>query len=82
MAAQEIIDRTDMPPKLERDEKTGRINVTAPESFIRQVEEWRISQRPVLTMAKAVRVLIEKALSLNAAKLRNRRTSHDRSQSA
>lgn len=51
-----------MPPKLSDDEETGRINVTAPMSFVRAVEEWRIRQRPVLTMAKAVRVLVEQAL--------------------
>jgi hypothetical protein len=62
MATMGEIDRSIMPPKLSDEEETGRINVTAPMSFVRAVEEWRIQQRPVLTMAKAVRVLVERAL--------------------
>ncbi len=57
-----------MPPKLSDDEETGRINVTAPMSFVRAVEEWRIRQRPVLTMAKAVRILVERALKAEQKK--------------
>lgn len=64
-----------MPPKLDRDSPTGRINVTAPELLIRRVEEWRASQRPVLTKAEAVRILVTEAL--DARERRRGVSEHD-----
>ena len=51
-----------MPPKLDKDALTGRINVTAPKSLIQRLEKWRASHQPVLTNAEAVRILVSEAL--------------------
>ncbi len=58
----ENIDRAEMPPKLDKDSPTGRINVIATEALLQRIEEWRSVQRPIPNKSEAARMLIEKAL--------------------
>lgn len=52
----------DVPPKLDKDSPSGRINVIATEALLRRIEEWRSQQRPIPNKSEAARMLIEQAL--------------------
>lgn len=56
------INGTEMPPKLDVNGDTGRINVTAPEALLERVEQWRRQQPKIPNKALAARMLIEWAL--------------------
>lgn len=51
-----------MPPKLNKESPSGRINVIATEALLRRIEEWRAAQRPIPNKSEAARLLIEWAL--------------------
>lgn len=51
-----------MPPKLDKDVPSGRINVIASETLLQRVEEWRATQRPIPNKSEAARMLIERGL--------------------
>ena len=51
-----------MPPKLEKDAKSGRIIMIASEPLLDRVEEWRRQQPRIPTKSEAVRILVEQAL--------------------
>ncbi|MGW8787119.1 hypothetical protein [Heyndrickxia sporothermodurans] len=53
---------TVVPPRLDKEAPSGRINVIATETLLQRIEEWRATQRPIPTKSEAARILIEKAL--------------------
>ena len=60
MTEQEIVEG--MPPRLDKDAPSGRINVVATDALLQHVEEWRARQRPIPNKSEAARQLIEWAL--------------------
>lgn len=62
MATEGQILEADVPPKLDKDVPSGRINVIATETLLQRVEEWRATQRPIPNKSEAARMLIERAL--------------------
>jgi hypothetical protein len=55
-----------MPPKLEEDSETERVQIVAPSSWIRRIEEWRRSQPKIPNRSDAIRQLVD--LGLEAKK--------------
>lgn len=70
MATEGQIVEANVPPKLDKDVPSGRINVIATETLLQRVEEWRASQRPIPNKSEAARMLIE--IGLNEAELKRR----------
>lgn len=62
MAGEENFHGLEMPPRLDKDVPSGRINVIASETLLERIEEWRALQRPIPNKSEAARLLIEKAL--------------------
>lgn len=62
----------DVPPKLDKDSPSGRINVIASETLLQRVEEWRATQRPIPNKSEAARMLIERALETEEARAKRR----------
>jgi metal-responsive CopG/Arc/MetJ family transcriptional regulator len=62
MRTQDLIIGTAVPPKLDKDAPSGRINVIASETLLKRIDEWRAAQRPIPNKSEAARVLIEQAL--------------------
>lgn len=62
MATGATIAEADVPPKLDKDVPSGRINVIATETLLKRIEEWRAVQRPIPNKSEAARLLIEWAL--------------------
>ena len=62
MATEGQILEADVPPKLDKDVPSGRINVIASETLLQRVEEWRATQRPIPNKSEAARMLIERGL--------------------
>jgi hypothetical protein len=55
-----------MPPKLDKETATGRIQVVAPESWVKRVDEWRRRHPDMPNRSKAVRMLVDLALDADA----------------
>jgi hypothetical protein len=53
---------SDMPPKLDKDSKTERVQIVAPEKWIRRVEEWRRAQAKIPSRSDAIRRLVDIAM--------------------
>lgn len=51
-----------MPPKLDRDSDTERLQIVAPRSWVKRIEEWRREQERIPSMAAAIRQLVEMGL--------------------
>lgn len=66
MATEGQILEADVPPKLDKDVPSGRINVIASETLLQRVEEWRATQRPIPNKSEAARMLIEQGLDADA----------------
>lgn len=62
MAAADTFSEAGVPPKLNKESPSGRINVIATEALLRRIEEWRAAQRPIPNKSEAARLLIEWAL--------------------
>lgn len=62
MATAEQTAEPEMPPRLDKDSPSGRINVIASEALLERIEEWRAKQRPIPNKSEAARLLIERAL--------------------
>lgn len=56
-----------MPPKLEDGIETERVQLVAPATLMRRIDEWRATQRPIPNKSEAIRMLVEQALSPRAA---------------
>ena len=57
-----------MPPKLDKETATGRIQVVAPESWVKRVDEWRRRHPEMPNRSKAVRLLVDLALDAETKK--------------
>jgi hypothetical protein len=57
-----------MPPKLDEDSETERVQIVAPQSWIRRIEEWRRAQPKIPSRSDAIRQLVD--LGLEAKKKR------------
>jgi hypothetical protein len=55
-------DSGNMPPKLEKETPTDRVQVLAPRTWIVRVDEWRSQQRPIPSRSEAIRQLVNMAL--------------------
>lgn len=62
MATTDTFSEAGVPPKLDKDSPSGRINVIATEALLKRIEEWRAVQRPIPNKSEAARLLIERAL--------------------
>ncbi len=51
-----------MPPKLDEDSPSLRLQLVAPARWAERVDEWRSKQRPIPNRSDAIRMLVEKAL--------------------
>jgi hypothetical protein len=51
-----------MPPRLEKDVPTDRIQIIAPRSWIRRIDEWRRHQPDLPNRSQAIRKLVDLAL--------------------
>lgn len=51
-----------MPPKLEEDSETERVQIVAPSSWIRRIEEWRRAQTKIPSRSDAIRQLVDLGL--------------------
>ena len=51
-----------MPPKLDEDSPTERVQVVAPASWVQRIEEWRRKQPRIPSKSEAIRLLVDKAL--------------------
>lgn len=54
---------TGMPPKLDKDAPSLRINVVVSETLIHRLDEWRSKRRPIPNKSEAARLLLEIALA-------------------
>jgi metal-responsive CopG/Arc/MetJ family transcriptional regulator len=51
-----------MPPKLDEESATERVQIVAPASWVQRVEEWRRKQPRIPNRSEAIRLLVEAAL--------------------
>lgn len=51
-----------LPPKLEQESATERIQIVATERWAKRVDEWRRKQPDMPNRSKAIRLLVEQAL--------------------
>jgi hypothetical protein len=55
-----------MPPKL--DKETRRLNMVAPASWVKKIDEWRRQQPDLPNISEAVRRLVERGLESGTKK--------------
>jgi hypothetical protein len=48
-----------MPPKLDADTETKRLNLVAPTSWVRKIDDWRRQQPDLPNISEAIRRLVE-----------------------
>lgn len=51
-----------VPPKLEDDSPTGRIQIVATARWASRVDDWRRKQADIPSKSEAIRLLVERAL--------------------
>ena len=51
-----------MPPKLDPDTETRRLNLVAPASWVRKIDDWRRNQPDLPNISEAIRRLVELGL--------------------
>jgi len=51
-----------MPPRLEPDTKTQKIQIFAPASWLARIDEWRRKQPSIPNRSEAIRLLVDRAL--------------------
>jgi len=51
-----------MPPKLDHGSETERLQIVAPSSWVRRVEEWRRAQPKIPSRSDAIRQLVDAGL--------------------
>jgi len=55
-----------MPPKLEQDAETERVQIVASASWVQRVEEWRRKQPRIPSRSEAIRLLVDRAMAAEA----------------
>ena len=58
----EAHDAEQMPPKLDPDTETRRLNIVAPASWLKRLEEWRRAQPDLPNTSEAIRRLVDAGL--------------------
>lgn len=51
-----------VPPKLEDGVPTERIQIVAPTTLVKRIDEWRRKQPRIPSKSEAIRILVDKAL--------------------
>lgn len=64
----EIEMRDAMPPKLDTESETERVQIVASASWVSRVEEWRRAQPKIPSRSDAIRQLVDLALSTKPEK--------------
>lgn len=54
---------TVMPPRLDEESPTERVQVVAPASWVQRIEEWRRKQPRIPSKSEAIRILVDRALA-------------------
>jgi hypothetical protein len=62
MDTTEDFQTSEMPPKLDKESETERLQVVAPASWVRRVEEWRRAQPRIPSRSEAIRQLVDAGL--------------------
>jgi hypothetical protein len=57
-----------MPPKLDPDTETRRLNLVAPASWVRKIDDWRRQQDDLPNISEAIRRLVDAGLEATARK--------------
>lgn len=57
-----------VPPKLDPEIVTERLQIVAPRSLVKRISEWRKHQDPIPSASRAIRMLVEMALDLEERK--------------
>lgn len=52
-----------MPPRLEPASPGKKINLVAPQAWLRRIDAWRRKQEPIPNRSEAIRILVDIALS-------------------
>jgi len=52
-----------MPPRLDEESPTERVQVVAPASWVQRIEEWRRKQPRIPSKSEAIRILVDRALA-------------------
>lgn len=55
-----------MPPKLDPDTETKRLNIVAPASWVKRLEEWRRAQPDLPNTSEAIRRLVDAGMEREA----------------
>lgn len=55
--------KVSMPPRLDEDSETERVQIVAPSSWVRRVEEWRRAQPKIPSRSDAIRQLVDAGLA-------------------
>jgi hypothetical protein len=61
-AGAKLSSEAQMPPKLEENSETERIQIVAPTSWIRRIEDWRRAQPKIPSRSDAIRQLVDAGL--------------------
>lgn len=61
-AAKDSKPKGTMPPRLDEDSETERVQIVAPSSWVRRVEEWRRAQPKIPNRSDAIRQLVDAGL--------------------
>lgn len=51
-----------MPPRLDPDSVTARVQIVAPPPWIERVDTWRGKQKPIPSRSEAIRALVQRGL--------------------
>jgi hypothetical protein len=57
-----------MPPKLDPEAETKRLNLVAPSSWVRKIDEWRRQQPDLPNISEAIRRLVDAGLEATPKK--------------
>lgn len=59
-----------MPPKLDEDAATERVQIVAPTTWLQRIEEWRRAQPKIPSLSAAIRQLVDTGLDADRKKRR------------
>lgn len=51
-----------MPPKLDENSETERVQIVATKAWVDRIEEWRRQQPRIPSKSEAIRILVDRAL--------------------
>lgn len=62
MRPQEILSRQTMPPKLDTESPTERVQLVTTSAWMERLETWRRKQPRIPSKSEAIRLLVDRAL--------------------